>query len=228
MRTIIVGDIHGCYEEFCLLLARLRFDESCDKLIVLGDIMDRGPDSFHVYQKARELSRAMGERFVLIRGNHDQMFINASKSRDNKFHWYCNGAKRTVDSFKRNHGDIDECRDFLLTTPLYYETDEFICVHAGARNRPMNEQDADTLLWDRQILEEYLYDGKLLIAGHTPLQNALFISSTGLRLELRDGKKLALPKKGYICLDTACVFGNRLTAMIIEDGMYRLLSIEKS
>ena len=71
MRTIIIGDIHGCSGALRLLLAKIMPDEKADRLILLGDLFDRGPDSWGVFQVVRELADKFGDRFVLLRGNHD-------------------------------------------------------------------------------------------------------------------------------------------------------------
>ena len=48
MRTIIIGDIHGCSGALRVLLERIKPDENADRLILLGDLFDRGPDSWGV------------------------------------------------------------------------------------------------------------------------------------------------------------------------------------
>ena len=70
MRSIIIGDIHGCDRPLRALLNDLHADPASDRLILLGDLFDRGPDSWEVYQTVRGLSDAFGPRFVLLRGNH--------------------------------------------------------------------------------------------------------------------------------------------------------------
>lgn len=64
-RRIFVGDIHGCREEFERLLEQVRFDPACDDLLLVGDIVNRGPDSLGTLR----LVRALGGKTVL--GNHD-------------------------------------------------------------------------------------------------------------------------------------------------------------
>ena len=78
-RTLIITDIHGCYDECRSLLEKMSFDEERDILVNLGDTIDRGPAIYETFVFLRDLKERMGERFILIRGNHD-MFWDAKKS----------------------------------------------------------------------------------------------------------------------------------------------------
>ena len=60
MRTIIIGDIHGCSGALRMLLAKIMPNPKEDKLILLGDLFDRGPDSWGVFQMVRELADTYG------------------------------------------------------------------------------------------------------------------------------------------------------------------------
>ena len=71
-RHIFIGDIHGCLDEFNELLNKLSYDPKEDRLILLGDLIDRGPDSVGVVRKAREL------RLECVMGNHEHKYIKSS------------------------------------------------------------------------------------------------------------------------------------------------------
>ena len=77
-RVVIITDVHGCYEECVSLLEKLDFDKSCDMLINLGDTIDRGPKIYEVFAFFRALKEEMGDRCILIRGNHEQMMLDAT------------------------------------------------------------------------------------------------------------------------------------------------------
>ena len=62
MRTIIIGDVHGCFTEFTELLEKCEIGSE-DRLILVGDLMDRGPKSREVFEKVCELKESMGDRF---------------------------------------------------------------------------------------------------------------------------------------------------------------------
>lgn len=69
MRTIVVGDIHGCIDEFKELMRLVSFKPSVDRLVLLGDLIDRGPDSVGVVRMAREL------RAESVLGNHEDWYL---------------------------------------------------------------------------------------------------------------------------------------------------------
>ena len=67
----MIGDIHGCDDQLRNILKKLNPDPENDMLILLGDLFDRGPDSWEVFQTVKELEESFGERFVLIRGHQE-------------------------------------------------------------------------------------------------------------------------------------------------------------
>src|SRR4051812_40412851 len=77
-RLIAIGDIHGCHVEFAELLARLDLTRD-DRLVLLGDLINRGPDSNKVIELARE------NRAVALLGNHELRFLKHRRTGDKKF-----------------------------------------------------------------------------------------------------------------------------------------------
>ena len=67
MKTWIIGDIHGCAGPLSGMIKKLNPNPSEDRLILLGDLFDRGPDSWEVWQQAQRLEETFGERFTSIR-----------------------------------------------------------------------------------------------------------------------------------------------------------------
>jgi serine/threonine protein phosphatase 1 len=85
-RDFAVGDIHGCFVALERGLAALNFDPAVDRLFALGDLIDRGPHS-------DRLGEFLGEPwFHALRGNHDQMMIDAEVSGEWMRDWYHNGG----------------------------------------------------------------------------------------------------------------------------------------
>ena len=84
-RVVVITDIHGCYDEMRQLLDKLSFDKGHDRLINLGDTIDRGPKIYEVFEFLRDLKEEMGERCVLIRGNHDKYLEDRHYS---WYHWF--------------------------------------------------------------------------------------------------------------------------------------------
>lgn len=227
MRTIIIGDIHGCYKEFAALLEKAALDVEADRLVLLGDLMDRGPDSCAVLKKALELKASMGERFVCLMGNHEDLAVEAMDSGDRSL-WNSNGGGITRKSFYKAGKRIQRYAGFLRGLPLFYETDDWICVHAGISLKGLEETRRDIFLWDRGIAYGEPYRGKLLIYGHTPMKAVAYRDEEGNEAVIPQGLRVKLPEKGSICLDTGCVYGGRLSAMVIEeDGWYRIVAVQK-
>ena len=98
MRKVIVGDIHGCREEVLELLGSVRADWKKDMLIQMGDMVDRGPDPCGVLNVFREFKEEMGERCVLIRGNHEQILMECTRDPEQKDLWSLNGGSKTIRS----------------------------------------------------------------------------------------------------------------------------------
>lgn len=224
MRTIIATDLHGCDQEFRELLEKVYFNPTRDRLILLGDLFDRGDESWEVFQHIKRLKKLLGERMILIRGNHDQLLLDTIANPDALRLWAFNGGLATVKSFRLHEDSIESCREMLASAPLYFETEDYICVHAGLKSEHPEENDADTLLWDREVTEGK-YKGKLAIGGHTPMRRPVWFVPDGKILPLPEDTVLSLPDRGFICMDTGCVFGGRLTAMVIEGDSFSMQSV---
>ena len=225
-RVVVITDIHGCFDECGRLLEKLGFDSARDRLINLGDTIDRGPKIYEVFKFFRDLKEEMGERCVLIRGNHEQMMLDATKDsprrRDYKDLWYMNSGEKTVFAFLNHKHKISEYRDWYEQMPYYYEEDRFVCAHACMKDEDPEKNTIETLIWGRDTD----YEGKLLLTGHTPYQVPLYFNGSSPVGEITEGIWGRLPAKGMIALDTGCVFGNRLTGMLIEGDRFKVESVE--
>ena len=74
MRTIIIGDIHGCYYTLLNLLEKVEYDKQNDKLVFVGDYIDRGNNSFEVVEYLINLQKEVGkDKCVCLIGNHEHM-----------------------------------------------------------------------------------------------------------------------------------------------------------
>lgn len=134
-RTIMISDIHGAIDEFNDLLEKIEYDSNQDRLIILGDLTDRGPDSIGVLRKVRSMG------VECIRGNHDQKILK----------WVNNGKKFYKDSNQQYYNDLtDDDIEFIFKMPLYIELDDVIIVHAGIRPFiPIDKQKPDDLMYLR-------------------------------------------------------------------------------
>ena len=218
MRTIIIGDIHGCYVELQQLLDKVRFDINHDRLVLLGDLMDRGPSSYEVLNLAKRLRNTMKDRLVILRGSHEYMLLNHSKKLSDRLLWRVVGKGASVRSFSRNGEKLSDCALWVReNTVLFYEDELFQCAHAGILNERLADNDEHTLLMDHRLVRKNRYSGKLTVTGHIHLKKPTYFDGSGGK-----GKEILyrcwqnLPKTGVICIDTGCAEGNRLTTMIVD------------
>ena len=232
MRYILVSDIHGCSRQFKELLAAVQYSDN-DQLILCGDLFDRGPDSYEVYEEVRRQTESRVLPPVIIRGNHEQMMLDVHTDVSGKFGklwynvrlWYANGGKETEESFKRNKYNIPIAASFLKKHCVFsYETERFIAVHGD----PRDLDSPGTCLWDTWSVDHNDYKGKLAIVGHTPLRNPLYCDGSGKeeRMELPYGEWTDLPETGLVAIDTGGVFGGAFTAAIIEGEKIRFEKIK--
>ncbi len=120
MTQYAVGDIQGCLEPLVQLLERLNFDPSCDQLISVGDLINRGPQSLQTLRFCYEL----GDAFKMVLGNHDLHLLAIS-----------HGVKRptTQDSLDDILAapDAGKLLGWLQQQPLLLTVDDYQFVHAG-------------------------------------------------------------------------------------------------
>lgn len=192
-RWLAVGDIHGCLAQLTVLMELVK-PTSEDRVVFLGDYVDRGPASAGVLDYLIEFAENFPAT-VFLRGNHEQMFLDYLARQDPAM-FLLNGGQQTLDSYRErriwpvpaNH------RRFLDSLESFFESDHHIFVHAGLRpGIPLAEQADFDMLWIRHEFLESDFDwGKPVVHGHTPLKEPLL------------GER-------RIGLDTGCVYGRQLT-----------------
>ncbi len=178
-RLFFIGDIHGCGETFRKLLTEEIGIGKNDRVICIGDYIDRGPDSKGVVDLILDL-RKKGFRIDTLRGNHEQMLLDSENSMEDFSLWLMNGGEDTLKSFEVE--SIDELEpvyiDFFRQTKFFILTDEFIAVHAGLNfnsDDPLGDKNA--MLWIRGYdVDRSLLEGRLLIHGHTPMEGRIIRS----------------------------------------------------
>ena len=201
-RTFAVGDIHGCYDKLAAMMKILPWDrENGDVLLFIGDYIDRGPKSREVVEHLVNIRKQGGE-LVFLKGNHEKMLLDYYIHQKDQMLYVANGGAETIASYVE--GGIgrkafvlpEEHLEFFLSLSLYYETEDYIFVHAGLRDGvSLDAQSEEDLLW---IREEFIYSAfdwnKRIIFGHTALETP-FVTP------------------GKIGIDTGAVYGNKLTAV---------------
>ena len=223
MRTIVIGDIHGCSAAFQALLNKVKIVGD-DRLILLGDLFDRGPDSFGVFRMVRQLAGSMGDHFVLLRGNHEDYLLSPKLTLMERLVWERVGRGATAASFKAHGESMESAIPWLSQNcRMYCEGDGLQCVHAGILVDPIGANDRRTMIHDHSVVLRNVYTGPLTITGHIALEEPTYFAGdrkTAERLEY--GISRPLPETGVICIDTGCGKGGRLTALIAKDHEYRL------
>ncbi len=206
-RTFIIGDVHGCAATLRRLVEVALRPEPTDRICLLGDLIDRGPDSKGVLDFIFEL-RERGLRVDSIRGNHEEMYLQAGNDSHSQGLWYANGGLETLASFQADGPDDipRRYRDLLDSFPLYILLDDFIIVHAGLNfDTPDPFGDTGAMLWTRSTyVDRERIGGRRLICGHT------LVSQSRLEASLGSSK---------IMLDNGCFFNDR-------DGMGNLAALE--
>jgi serine/threonine protein phosphatase 1 len=201
----VIGDIHGCLKTFRYMVEEIIRLETSDTLFLLGDYVDRGPDSRGVIDFIISLKEE-GYRVITLMGNHEDMLLNAMEGGVNFDQWMRNGGPFTLISFGMNKvietgylsgfGLPDRYLDFLNNLKLYVEMDDVILVHAGidlSLTDPYNEK--HILLWTRQtIVDKKILGNRKVIHGHTP------VPLTVIREAVDD------PEADDINIDGGCVY----------------------
>ena len=229
MRTIIIGDVHGCNQALEKLLEMVRPDPSREYLVFLGDLFDRGPESRDVLLTVKRLASDFGERFVLLRGNHEDYLLQPHLTHWQRIVWERVGRQATVESFRRAGEKMEDAIPWIqANTRLFWKTDGFQCVHAGVKVEPLEANDLNTLVHDHGIVPENRYPGRLTITGHIALEEVMWFAGDGEKTAvLKEDKRYQLPECGVICIDTGCGKGGKLTAMIIEGNHFTLHSVRE-
>ena len=209
MRTIFVGDVHGCAAEFAEILTATGYRHNQDRLLLTGDAFARGPDPLAVWHLIRETEAEM------VLGNHDARLLQ-------QFEACQSGHKPDVqkpdqhDTLAKLEPVREEIVTWLRQVPLYIEEAPFQLVHAGIDpQKGLSDTSRDQFLtirtwpptqepigprWHASYQPQY----PLLVFGHDALG--------GLVVKERDGRPYLLG------LDTGCVYGNQLSAYILEEA----------
>lgn len=206
MSILAIPDIHGYRSELDRVLAIA--DAQCGqaaKIVFLGDLTDRGPDSRGVIDRLIEGIGA-GRDWSVVRGNHDQMFLDFLRKPGPGARWMNEniGGTETLISYGAGEALADRdweaaaaCvprahRDFLESLPYCHETGDQFFVHAGIRpGVPLDSQDPETMMWIRQEFHSDRRDhGKLIVHGHTPIEQP---AHYGNRINLDAGAGFGRP-----------------------------------
>lgn len=205
-RIIVIGDIHGCHVEFSDLLARLA-PTPADTLILLGDLINRGPDSLTVLDLARR------HNAVSLLGNHEKRLLDHRRTGDRSF-------------LKENDADTAaklraEDWRYLEQMLLTYHIPELntVCVHGGfLPGIPWNQQPEDVIT-RIQVIDE---KGNAAKRGDAPRGQLWADRWSGPPFVVygHTPRPEIYKLKWSVGIDTACVMGGYLTAYILPEKRF--------
>jgi protein phosphatase len=220
----IIGDVHGCADELVELLARLGYEVRLTgtgakrraittaphgrRVIFVGDFVDRGPNSMDVLRIAMAMV-GVGQALAVV-GNHDDRFLRWLKGHDVKL---SHGLQGTVAQYEAEGEDFHAAiRPFLESLPYHLWLDDgaLVVAHAGVKPEMLGRTspavrsfclygdtsgklDSDGLPVRFNWAADYR-GSSVVVYGHTPVEGAEWQGNT-------------------ICVDTACVYGNKLAAL---------------
>lgn len=168
----VIGDVHGCSKTLRALIEDKIQPGKNDKVIFVGDYVDRGPDSKGVISYLMEL-QLMGYKMVMLRGNHEEMMLRSIHDARIRKDWFFNGGMPTLRSFgAREAKEIPgHFLEFVDALDYYHAMEDFLIVHAGLNfDIPDPLTDLEGMLWIRNtfVLPEKI-GNRTMVHGHTPV-----------------------------------------------------------
>ncbi len=202
-RLIAIGDIHGCHEEFAELLSLLEL-KSDDRLVLLGDLVNRGPDTCRVIDLARE------HMAISLLGNHELRLLKYRRTRDLKY-----AKEHDLETYDKLR---PEDWAYLEAMPLTYEEPalNLVCVHGGfLPGQPWLRQPAEVIT-RIQVVDRNGEARKRTEAPEAPAWADLW-SGPPFVIYGHTPRAEVYKLKWSVGIDTACVMGGQLTAYILPE-----------
>ena len=206
-RIFVIGDVHGCLSVLKKLIDKIPWDPKKDRLIFIGDYIDRGENPKGVIDFILSLKKET-DKIECILGNHEAMFLDYLKGINRDLYLF-NGGTTTLASYRANRKNetdplVPETHlEFFSKLKPYIELENYYIVHAGFRpGRKIETQSLEDMIWIRYEFIDSDYDfGKKVIFGHTPFREP-FVTRT------------------KIGIDTGAVYGNKLTCLQLPDEIF--------
>lgn len=225
-RAYVVGDIHGRADLFEELIKAIEHDDveagmAETTVVLLGDLVDRGPDSCGVIK----LSRLWTEyrKVLFLAGNHEEMFLGAFKDKAVLRHFLKHGGRETIMSYGVSRKEFNNCslselqalmkervpkshRKFLKGFADMIEMGDYLFVHAGIKpDQPLDQQKKSDLRWIRDpFLKHKDVHSHIVVHGHTIFEE----------IDERSNR---------IGIDTGAYRHGVLTALVLEEDTRRYI-----
>ena len=207
-KDYFVGDIHGCYEQLMEALEKIKFNPDVDRLISVGDLVNRGPDSVKCLNLLKETW------FHAVFGNHEDMMIKSFRHEWSTYNYVQNGGKWFF------HLPYEEqlvlLADAKMTLVIEVETDIGIIgvIHANAPDdwQKYHRLNNDEDFFDDNLVEDTIWgrrriyggqDGRVngidyVIVGHTPVEDVTVLDN-------------------IVYIDTGAVYDGALTILSVNE-----------
>jgi serine/threonine protein phosphatase 1 len=213
MACFVIGDIHGCLSELSCLVENLPLRPG-DRVVFLGDYIDRGPDSKGVVSYLMNMAKTSDYDLVFLKGNHEDMllaYLGFAGRYGEMF--LANGGHATLASYGMPPTAMSKVSamaripadhvEFFLNLNNYSVQGSFLCVHAGIHpSKSLEAQSQMDMLW---IRNEFISNAHRLpytvVFGHTPQREVLF----------------DLPAK--VGIDTGVVYGGKLSCIELDEKL---------
>ncbi|MBW6528187.1 serine/threonine protein phosphatase [Sphingomonas sp. RHCKR7] len=231
-RIYAIGDLHGRLDLFGELMRAIERDHAAraratTRIVLLGDIVDRGPDSARLVRGCMRLSQ-LNPRFTVLKGNHEEMMVHALRGDLWAYRaWLDFGGRETLLSWGAAPALTDALptlrelraaaqlvgRDvlgWLERLPLTLRHEDHLFVHAGIRpGVALGRQTARDLLWiGEEFLDSHQDHGVTVVHGHTIVEGGPDV------------------RPNRVGIDTGAYRTGRLTAMGLEDGERWFLQVD--
>lgn len=169
-KVFTISDIHGCAKTFIALVEKVIQLTENDQLFLLGDYIDRGPDSKGVIDYIIHLKQR-GFNVTALRGNHEAMLLGSITDDSMLAMFVRNGGDKTLSQFGIQHPKDMPLHylNFFNELGFYSRFEKYILVHAGINTNAAEPfEDRESMLWTRNFQVDGVIKENYVIHGHTP------------------------------------------------------------
>ena len=209
-KDYFVGDIHGCYEQLMEALEKIKFNPDVDRLISVGDLVDRGPDSVKCLNLLKELW------FHAVSGNHEDMMIKSFRFEWPTHNYIQNGGRWFFHLPYEQQEELVLLADTKMPLVIEVETDigTIGVIHANAPDdwQKYHQLNDDEDFFDDALVEDTIWGRRRIygnqsgrvkgidyvVVGHTPVEDVTVLEN-------------------IVYIDTGAVYNNSLTILSVDE-----------